>query len=250
MSLSIQNLHANIGDQEILKGLNLEIPAGEVHAIMGKNGSGKSTLAKIMAGHPSYTVTSGDVLLDGESLLEKEPEERSHAGLFLAFQYPMEVPGVSIANFLRAAVQARLPDEELDAVAYYERLYSKMDALKIPRNFTSRSVNEGFSGGEKKRCEILQMAMLEPKYAVLDETDSGLDIDALKIVSEGVNALRSPDRGFLVITHYQRLLDYIVPDVVHVMVAGRIVLSGDKSLALKLEANGYDWVEKETLATA
>jgi len=250
MSLSIQNLHANIGDQEILKGLNLEIPAGEVHAIMGKNGSGKSTLAKIMAGHPSYTVTSGDVLLDGESLLEKEPEERSHAGLFLAFQYPMEVPGVSTANFLRAAVQARLPDEELDAVAYYERLYSKMDALKIPRTFTSRSVNEGFSGGEKKRCEILQMAMLEPKYAVLDETDSGLDIDALKIVSEGVNALRSPDRGFLVITHYQRLLDYIVPDVVHVMVAGRIVLSGDKSLALKLEANGYDWVEKETLATA
>ena len=250
MSLSIQNLHANIGEQEILKGLNLEIPAGEVHAIMGKNGSGKSTLAKIMAGHPSYTVTSGDVLLDGESLLEKEPEERSHAGLFLAFQYPMEVPGVSIANFLRAAVQARLPDEELDAVAYYERLYSKMDALKIPRNFTSRSVNEGFSGGEKKRCEILQMAMLEPKYAVLDETDSGLDIDALKIVSEGVNALRSPDRGFLVITHYQRLLDYIVPDVVHVMVAGRIVLSGDKSLALKLEANGYDWVEKETLVSA
>jgi len=250
MSLSIQNLRANIGEQEILKGLNLEIPAGEVHAIMGKNGSGKSTLAKIMAGHPSYTVTGGDVLLDGESLLDKEPEERSHAGLFLAFQYPMEVPGVSIANFLRAAVQARLPDEELDAVAYYERLYSKMDALKIPRAFTSRSVNEGFSGGEKKRCEILQMAMLEPKYAVLDETDSGLDIDALKIVSEGVNALRSPDRGFLVITHYQRLLNYIVPDVVHVMVGGRIVLSGDKSLALKLEAEGYDWVEKEALATA
>lgn len=250
MSLTIKNLHANIGDREILKGFNLEIPKGEVHAIMGKNGSGKSTLAKVMAGHPSYEVTGGEVLMDGKNILEMEPDERSREGLFLAFQYPMEVPGVSIANFLRAAVQARNPDEELDAVAYYQRLYSKMDALKITRNFTSRSVNEGFSGGEKKRCEILQMAILEPSYAVLDETDSGLDIDALKIVSEGVNALRGPDRGFLVITHYQRLLDYIVPDVVHVMVDGQIVLSGDKSLALKLEANGYDWVEKEVGATA
>lgn len=246
MSLSIQNLHANIGDREILKGLNLEIPKGEVHAIMGKNGSGKSTLAKVMAGHPSYELTSGDVLLDGQSILEMEPDERSRAGLFLAFQYPMEVPGVTIANFLRAALQARLPEgEEIDAVAYYKDLYAKMDSLKITRNFTSRSVNEGFSGGEKKRCEILQMAMLKPSYAVLDETDSGLDIDALKIVSEGVNALRGPDTGFLVITHYQRLLNYIVPDVVHVMVDGRIILSGDKSLALKLEAEGYDWVEKE-----
>jgi Fe-S cluster assembly ATP-binding protein len=250
MSLTIKNLHANIGDREILKGFNLEIPKGEVHAIMGKNGSGKSTLAKVMAGHPSYEVTGGEVLMDGKNILELEPDERSREGLFLAFQYPMEVPGVSIANFLRAAVQARNPDEELDAVAYYQRLYSKMDALKITRNFTSRSVNEGFSGGEKKRCEILQMAMLEPSYAVLDETDSGLDIDALKIVAEGVNALRNPDRGFLVITHYQRLLDYIVPDYVHVMVDGRIVLSGDKSLALKLEAEGYDWVEKEALANA
>jgi Fe-S cluster assembly ATP-binding protein len=251
MSLSIQNLHANIGDREILKGLNLEIPKGEVHAIMGKNGSGKSTLAKVMAGHPSYELTSGDVLLDGESILEMEPDQRSRAGLFLAFQYPMEVPGVTIANFLRAALQARLPEgEEIDAVAYYKDLYAKMDSLKITRNFTSRSVNEGFSGGEKKRCEILQMAMLKPSYAVLDETDSGLDIDALKIVSEGVNALRGPDTGFLVITHYQRLLNYIVPDVVHVMVDGRIILSGDKSLALKLEAEGYDWVEKEAGITA
>ncbi|MFZ4681618.1 MAG: Fe-S cluster assembly ATPase SufC [Terrimicrobiaceae bacterium] len=251
MSLSIQNLHANIAGKEILKGLNLEIPKGEVHAIMGKNGSGKSTLAKVMAGHPSYEVTGGDVLMDGQSILGLEPDQRSRAGLFLAFQYPMEVPGVTIANFLRAAVQARLAEgEELDAVAYYKRLYVKMDALKIDRAFTARSVNEGFSGGEKKRCEILQMAMLEPSYAVLDETDSGLDIDALKIVSDGVNALRGPDRGFLVITHYQRLLDYIVPDVVHVMVDGRIVMSGEKDLALKLEANGYDWVEKETAVAA
>ncbi|HEY8899873.1 MAG TPA: Fe-S cluster assembly ATPase SufC [Chthoniobacterales bacterium] len=252
MSLSIQNLTANIGDQPILKGLNLEVPKGEVHAIMGKNGSGKSTLAKIMAGHPDYTVTGGDVFMDGQSLFEmEEPDERARAGLFLAFQYPMEIPGVTIANFIRAAVQARLPEgEELEATDYYANLYAKMDALKINRSFTSRSVNEGFSGGEKKRCEILQMAMLEPKYAVLDETDSGLDIDALKIVSEGVNALRSPDRGFLVITHYQRLLNYIVPDKVHVMVDGRIVMSGDKSLALELEAKGYDWVTEGELATA
>lgn len=249
MSLEIRNLHARIPDREILRGLDLVVPKGEVHAIMGKNGSGKSTLAKVMAGHPGYEVTGGDVLIDGESLLGMEPDERSRAGLFLAFQYPMEVPGVSIANFLRAALSARLPDgEEIDAVAYYKTLYAKMDALKIRREFTSRAVNEGFSGGEKKRCEILQMAMLEPSYAVLDETDSGLDIDALKIVSEGVNALRGPDRGFLVITHYQRLLNYIVPDVVHVMVDGRIVKSGDKDLALKLEADGYDWIEKELAA--
>ncbi len=251
MSLLIQNLRANIGDREILKGLNLEIPKGEVHAIMGKNGSGKSTLAKVMAGHPSYEVTGGDVLLDGKSIMQMEPDERSREGLFLAFQYPMEVPGVTIANFLRAALQARLPEgEEIEAVAYYKQLYAKMEELKIAKSFTSRAVNEGFSGGEKKRCEILQMAMLKPSYAVLDETDSGLDIDALKIVSEGVNALRGPDTGFIVITHYQRLLNYIVPDVVHVMVDGRIVKSGGKDLALKLEAEGYDWVEKELLATA
>lgn len=251
MSLEIKDLRANIGDREILKGLNLTIPKGEVHAIMGKNGSGKSTLAKVMAGHPTYDVTGGDVLLDGESIMDMEPDERSRAGLFLAFQYPMEVPGVTIANFLRAARQARLPEgEEIDAVAYYHELYAKMDALKITRNFTSRSVNEGFSGGEKKRCEILQMAMLKPAYAVLDETDSGLDIDALKIVSEGVNALRGPDTGFLVITHYQRLLNYIVPDVVHVMADGQIIKSGGKDLALKLEAEGYDWVVNDALASA
>lgn len=245
-SLSIRDLHASIGDQPILKGLNLEIPKGEVHAIMGKNGSGKSTLAKMMAGHPDYTVTSGDVLLDGESILGMEPDVRSRLGLFLAFQYPMEIPGVTIANFIRAALQARLPEgEDLDAIDYYESLYAKMDELHMPRHFTSRSVNEGFSGGEKKRCEILQMAMLQPSYAVLDETDSGLDIDALKVVSAGVNALRGPSIGMLVITHYQRLLDYIVPDKVHVMSEGRIILSGEKELALKLEAEGYDWVEKE-----
>jgi len=249
--LSIQNLQASIAGEQILKGLSLEVPKGEVHAIMGKNGSGKSTLAKIMAGHPSYEVTGGDVLLDGESIMEWEPDERSRKGLFLAFQYPMEIPGVTIANFLRAALQARLPKgEELEATDYYARLYEKMDALKINRQFTSRSVNEGFSGGEKKRCEILQMAMLEPKYAVLDETDSGLDIDALKIVSEGVNSMRSPDRGMLVITHYQRLLDYIVPDKVHVMVDGQIVMSGDKDLALKLEAEGYEWAEELVPAEA
>jgi Fe-S cluster assembly ATP-binding protein len=252
MSLKIENLTANIGDREILKGLNLEVPKGQVHAIMGKNGSGKSTLAKVMAGHPDYEVTGGSVTLDGLDLFEmEEPDQRARAGLFVAFQYPMEIPGVTIANFIRAALQARLPEgEELDAVEYYEHLYKKMDALKIDRKFTSRAVNEGFSGGEKKRCEILQMAMLNPVYAVLDETDSGLDIDALKIVSDGVNAMRSPERGFLVITHYQRLLDYIVPDVVHVMVDGRIIMSGDKTLALKLEAEGYDWVEKEMLANA
>ncbi|MCF7729054.1 MAG: Fe-S cluster assembly ATPase SufC [Chthoniobacterales bacterium] len=242
-TLSICNLHASIGDKPILRGLTLEIPKGQVHAIMGKNGSGKSTLAKVMAGHPDYTVTSGDVLLDGESILAMEPDQRARLGLFLAFQYPMEIPGVTIANFIRAAVQSRLPQgEELEATDYYADLYSKMDALSIPRAFTSRSVNEGFSGGEKKRCEILQMAMLQPKYAVLDETDSGLDIDALKIVSSGVNALRSPEVGMLVITHYQRLLDYIIPDKVHVMAEGKIVLSGEKDLALKLESEGYDWV--------
>jgi Fe-S cluster assembly ATP-binding protein len=252
MSLKIENLSASIGDRQILKGLNLEVPKGQVHAIMGKNGSGKSTLAKVMAGHPDYEVTGGSVTLDGLNLFEmQEPDQRARAGLFVAFQYPMEIPGVTIANFIRAALQARLPEgEELDAVEYYEHLYKKMDSLKIDRKFTSRAVNEGFSGGEKKRCEVLQMAMLNPVYAVLDETDSGLDIDALRIVSDGVNAMRSPERGFLVITHYQRLLDYIVPDVVHVMVDGRIVMSGDKNLAHKLEAQGYDWVEKEILATA
>lgn len=251
MSLAIKNLCASINGTPILKDFCLEIPSGEVHAIMGKNGCGKSTLAKIMAGHPAYEVTSGEVLLDGKNILDLEPDERSREGIFLAFQYPMEIPGVTIANFIRAAIQARLPEgEELEATDYYALLYSKMDALQIPRNFTSRSVNEGFSGGEKKRCEILQMAMLQPKYAVLDETDSGLDIDALKIVSDGVNALRSPDRGMIVITHYQRLLNHIVPDRVHVMVDGRIVLSGDKDLALKLESEGYEWTQDLVPANA
>jgi Fe-S cluster assembly ATP-binding protein len=250
-SLVIQDLHASIGEKEIVKGLSLTVNSGEVHAIMGPNGTGKSTLAKVIAGHPDYTVTSGDVLLDGVSILPKEADERARAGLFLAFQYPSEIPGVSIANFLRAAVQARMAEgEELDATGYYKRLYAKMDLLKIDRKFTSRSVNEGFSGGEKKRCEILQMALLEPKFALMDETDSGLDIDALRIVAEGVNAQRggvhSP--GVLLITHYQRLLNYIVPDFVHVMWDGRIVKSGDKLLALELEAKGYEWVKKELAA--
>jgi Fe-S cluster assembly ATP-binding protein len=248
-SLVIQNLHVSIGEKAIVKGLTLTINSGEVHAIMGPNGTGKSTLSKAIAGHPDYTITSGDVLLDGKSILEQEADERARAGLFLAFQYPSEIPGVSIANFLRAALQARMAEgEEIDATAYYKRLYSKMDLLKIDRKFTSRSVNDGFSGGEKKRCEILQMAMLEPKFALMDETDSGLDIDALRIVSEGVNVMRGPNLGVLLITHYQRLLDYIIPDYVHVMYDGRIVKSGDKSLALELEAKGYDWIKKELAA--
>jgi Fe-S cluster assembly ATP-binding protein len=245
-SLVIQDLHAAIGEKEIVKGLSLTVNSGEVHAIMGPNGTGKSTLAKVIAGHPDYTVTSGDVLLDGKSVLAMEADERARAGVFLAFQYPSESPGVSIANFLRAAVQSRMAEgEEIDATGYYKRLYAKMDMLKIDRKFTSRSVNEGFSGGEKKRCEILQMAMLEPKFALMDETDSGLDIDALRIVAEGVNTLRGPNLGVLMITHYQRLLNYITPDFVHVMYDGRIVKSGDKTLALELEAKGYDWVKKE-----
>jgi len=251
MSLEICNLHARVGEHEILRGLTLEVEAGKVHAMMGPNGSGKSTLAKVLAGHAEYQVTEGDILLDGMSILPMESDERSRAGLFLAFQYPIEVPGVTNANFLRAAIQARLPEgEELDAVAFYHKMYAKMDLLEMNRQFTSRSVNEGFSGGEKKRNEILQLMMLEPKFAVLDETDSGLDIDALKVVARGVNDMRSPDRGFLVITHYQRLLDYIVPDEVHVLMDGRIAKSGGPELALELESHGYDWLKEEALAPA
>lgn len=247
--LEIKDLRAQIEDKEILRGLNLTIPKGEVHAIMGPNGSGKSTLSKVLAGHEDYEVSSGSALLDGEEILGMEPDAISRLGLFLAFQYPLEVPGVSIANFIRAALQGRLAENEtLDAVGYYKDLYARMDELGIDRKFTSRSVNEGFSGGEKKRCEILQMSMLQPKYCILDETDSGLDIDALKIVANGVNQMRSPDRGILVITHYQRLLEYIVPDKVHVMWEGGIALTGGKELALELEAKGYDWVREELVA--
>ena len=245
MSLTIENLHASVEGTPILKGLNLEIPAGEIHAIMGPNGSGKSTLSKIIAGHDDYEVTDGRVLLDGVDIAGLEVDERSRAGIFLAFQYPAEVPGVSNANFLRAALQARLPDgEEIDAVAFYKDMYAKMDGLEMNRKFTSRAVNEGFSGGEKKRNEILQMMMLDPRYCLLDETDSGLDIDALKVVAKGVNSMRSPNRGFLVITHYQRLLDYIKPDQVHVMSDGQIVKSGGAELALELEESGYDFLKQ------
>jgi Fe-S cluster assembly ATP-binding protein len=251
MSLVIKDLHANVEDTPILKGVNLEIPKGEVHAIMGPNGSGKSTLSKVIAGHEDYEVTSGSVSLDGQDILELDVDERSRAGIFLAFQYPAEVPGVSNANFIRAALQARLPKgEEIDAVAYYKDLYSKMDVLEMNRKFTARAVNEGFSGGEKKRNEILQMMMLDPQYCILDETDSGLDIDALKIVAKGVNAMRSPDRGILMITHYQRLLDYIEPDYVHVMSDGQIVKTGGKELALELEESGYDFLKDEGLVNA
>src|SRR5438046_6744841 len=215
--LSVENLHVTIADQQIVRGLSLDVPRGEVHAIMGPNGSGKSTLAKVLAGHPDYNVTRGKVTMDGENLFELEPDERARRGLFLAFQYPSEVPGVTIANFLRAAVQARLPEgEELEATDYYAKLYEKMELLGMDRSFTSRAVNEGFSGGEKKRTEILQLAMLEPKYAILDETDSGLDIDALKVVASGVNSLRGPKLGVLVITPYHRCVDYIIRDFVAV----------------------------------
>ena len=245
-SIVIRDLHVSVADKEIIRGLNLTFSKGEVHAIMGPNGSGKSTLAKVMAGHPDYQVTGGDLLLDDSSVLEMEPDERARTGIFMAFQYPMEIPGVSNANFLRAALQARLPEgEELDVTEFYQKLYEKMDLLEIRREFTARSVNEGFSGGEKKRNEILQLAVLEPEFAVLDETDSGLDIDALKVVAKGVNLIRGPAIGIVLITHYQRLLNYIIPDFVHVMADGQIVRSGGKELALELESKGYDWLKAE-----
>jgi len=248
-TLKIENLSASIEDKEILRNLSLTIPKGEVHAIMGPNGSGKSTLAKVLSGHPDYEVTGGSVSLDDEEILGLEPDEISRLGLFLAFQYPMEVPGVSIANFIRAARNARLAEgEKVKAVDFYKELYEKMDNLGMDRKFTSRSLNDGFSGGEKKRCEILQMSMLDPKYCILDETDSGLDIDALRVVSEGVNRMRNPDRGILVITHYQRLLEYIVPDYVHVMSEGKIIRTAGKELALELEERGYDWIKQEAAA--
>lgn len=240
--LDIKNLHASVEDKEILQGISLSIGPGEVHAIMGPNGSGKSTLAHVLSGRDGYEVTGGSVAFDGADLLELEPEERARAGLFLAFQYPIEIPGVGTSTFLRTALNAHRKargEEELDPLGFVKLVREKTKALNIPQEMLKRPVNVGFSGGEKKRAEILQMALLEPKLAVLDETDSGLDIDALKLVSDGVNALRSANRSFLVITHYQRLLDYIVPDHVHVLAGGRIVRSGGKDLAKELEAKGY-----------
>ena len=246
--LEIKNLSAEVAGHEILNNLSLSVPAGEVHAIMGPNGSGKSTLAHVLSGRDGYEVTGGDVKYRGQSLLELEPEERAHEGVFLAFQYPVEIPGVNNAYFLRSAVNAARKhrgEDEIDAFDFLELIKSKMSMLEMDKVLLDRAVNEGFSGGEKKRNEILQMLVLEPTCAILDETDSGLDIDALRIVASGVNALRSPDRSILVVTHYQRLLDYIVPDKVHVLMDGKIVTSGDKGLALKLEDQGYGWIEKE-----
>lgn len=246
--LKVNNLHASVDGNAILKGLNIEVNAGEVHAIMGPNGSGKSTLSSVLAGKEDYDVTEGNVDFDGIDLLELDPEERARAGVFLAFQYPVEIPGVSNAAFLKAAVNEKRAHEGLDPIApgdFLKLMREKMQLVEMDKSFVSRSVNEGFSGGEKKRNEIFQMAMLNPKLGILDETDSGLDIDALKIVSNGVNQLRSKDNAFIVITHYQRLLDYIVPDFVHVLFDGKIVKSGDKSLALELESKGYDWIKQE-----
>jgi Fe-S cluster assembly ATP-binding protein len=243
-SLEIIDLHVRIEDREILKGLNLVIRKGEVHAIMGPNGSGKSTLANAIMGNPKYEVTAGKVLMKGENILEMDVDERARKGLFLAFQYPCEVPGVRQSNFLRLAVNARF-GRELDVTEFYDKLEQKMKYLEIDEGFMKRYLNEGFSGGEKKRNEILQMMMLEPEFAVMDETDSGLDIDALKIVSEGVNKLRGPDLGVLIITHYERILRYITPDFVHIMVDGQMVKSGGADLAVHLEEHGYDWITKD-----
>ncbi|MFO1462794.1 MAG: Fe-S cluster assembly ATPase SufC [bacterium] len=243
--LEIKNLHAKVEEKEILKGINLTVQAGEVHAIMGPNGSGKSTLANVLAGRENYEVTAGEVLYEGKNLLEMDVEERARSGIFLAFQYPIEIPGVSNAHFLKTALNAVRKHrglEELDAMDFLALVKEKMKLLEMDPGFLNRGVNEGFSGGEKKRNEILQMAMLDPKLGLLDETDSGLDIDSLKIVANGVNALRSPQRAFVLVTHYQRLLDYIQPDFVHVLSGGKIVASGDKELAIHLEERGYGWV--------
>ena len=246
--LEVRGLTARIGDRNILKGIDLTVRAGEVHAIMGPNGSGKSTFAKVLSGHPTHEVTGGEVLFEGRNLLELAPEERARAGLFLGFQYPIEVPGVTNSAFLRLAyntVQGTRGKEELDPLEFDDFVRGKMNLLDIDPSFLGRSLNAGFSGGEKKRNEILQMALLEPKLAVLDETDSGLDIDALRVVANGINKLHTPDNGIVLVTHYQRMLNYIVPDYVHVMEGGRIIRTGDKSLALELEARGYDWVGKQ-----
>lgn len=246
--LSIKNLQARVEEKEILKGINLEIKKGEVHAIMGPNGSGKSTLASVLSGREGYEVTDGSVSYNGKDLLDLKPEERAREGVFLAFQYPVEIPGVSTTNFLRAAINEKRKyagQADMDPTSFLKLMREKMELVELDQKLTSRSLNEGFSGGEKKRNEIFQMAMLDPKLAILDETDSGLDIDALRIVSNGVNKLRNGENAFVVITHYQRLLDYIVPDFVHVLLDGRIVKSGTKELAYELEEKGYDWIKKE-----
>lgn len=246
--LEIKDLRANIGDKEILKGINLKVNKGEIHAIMGPNGSGKSTLSSVLVGHPSFEVTGGEMLFEGQDLSELDPEERAHLGLFLSFQYPVEIPGVSMVNFMRAAVNEHrkaIGAEPMSASEFLKVMKEKRQLVELDNKLASRSVNEGFSGGEKKRNEIFQMAMLEPKLAILDETDSGLDIDALRIVANGVNALRSSENATIVITHYQRLLDYIKPDFVHVLYKGRIVRSGGPELALLLEEKGYDWIKEE-----
>ena len=245
--ISIRNLHATAGESEILKGIDLEIRVGEIHAIMGPNGSGKSTLSNVLVGKPGYEVTRGEILFRGKNLAEMDPEIRAREGIFLAFQYPIEIPGVANNYFLRTAVNAvrtHRGEEELDAMDFLSVLREKMKLVEIPDDLMSRAINEGFSGGEKKRNEILQMLLLEPVFCILDETDSGLDIDALRTVADGINQMRSPDRAMLVITHYQRLLDYVVPDHVHVLSNGRIIRSGDKNLALELEAKGYGWLEE------
>ncbi len=251
--LDINNLHVQVGGTPILRGIDLRVSAGEVHAIMGPNGSGKSTLARVLSGHPDYKVTEGKVSYEGRDLLAMDPEERAREGVFMAFQYPVEIAGVNNAYFLKAALNAirtHRGQEELDAIEFMALMREKSTLLEIDPSMLTRSVNEGFSGGEKKRNEIFQMAVLEPKLAILDETDSGLDIDALKLVAKGVNAMRSPQRAIIVVTHYQRLLDYIVPDVVHVLSGGRIVKSGGRALALELEDKGYGWIEPETAAAA
>jgi Fe-S cluster assembly ATP-binding protein len=249
--LEIKNLHASVGDKPILRGISLTVNAGEVHAVMGPNGSGKSTLAQVLAGHPAYEVTAGEVYYEGENLLELDPEVRAQKGVFLAFQYPIEIPGVTNAYFLRSAyneIRKARGEDEVDPMDFLDVMEEKLQLVHMSDDMLQRSVNMGFSGGEKKRNEILQMAVLDPKLAILDETDSGLDIDALRVVAEGVNAMRRPDNATIVVTHYQRLLNYIVPDFVHVLAGGRIVRSGGKELALELEAKGYDWLTETTAA--